>query len=123
MNVSEFIEHHGIKGMKWGVRRSKAQIERAPGSEDHNRKVEIQTKAKTQGRHTLSNREIQDVINRMNLEQQYARMNASRAQKGAKFVSNMLLDIGKTKARKAVADQFDREKGPGNFEPAKWVNG
>lgn len=27
----EFLEHYGVKGMKWGVRRSQAQLDRAAG--------------------------------------------------------------------------------------------
>src|SRR4051812_13831267 len=32
MEVEEFLKHHGIRGMKWGVRRSPAQLGKAASS-------------------------------------------------------------------------------------------
>lgn len=73
--VDDFFAHHGIKGMKWGVRRSDAQISAAPKSEDAARKGELRAKTKTKtGTSALSNREMQEVVTRLNLEQQYSRL-------------------------------------------------
>lgn len=33
-----FLAHYGVKGMKWGVRRSQAQLDRASGSRKESRK-------------------------------------------------------------------------------------
>jgi len=30
-DIDEFLEHYGVKGMRWGVRRSQAELDRAAG--------------------------------------------------------------------------------------------
>ena len=83
--LDDVLAHYGIKGMKWGVRRSEAQLARArgkkeakrkkkegpPPSEDAAKARESQTKAKKEGLATLSNRELQELNKRLNMEQQY----------------------------------------------------
>jgi len=81
----EFIEHFGTKGMRWGVRRSRE--ERAKGSGEKEEKEgkkssssepkKVGAKTNTAGKRAenLSDEELKKVVNRMNLEQQYARLN------------------------------------------------
>lgn len=99
------MEHHGVKGMRWGVRRSDKQLARAAqdrkakkrlaakndvmpkkgpsasndvmpqGSDDYNRALSSKRTARREGTKALSNQELQDLNNRMNLERQYAKMN------------------------------------------------
>jgi len=74
VRVSE-LAHYGVKGMKWGVR--KTDISGAPpkGSEDARAVVKYQKKASKGGTKTLSNKELQEIVQRLNLEQQYSRLN------------------------------------------------
>jgi len=63
--------------MKWGVRRSDAELARASGrvaSDDAKEFDRAQSKIAVGGTRALSNRELQNVINRMNLERQYHTM-------------------------------------------------
>ncbi|MEO5774019.1 MAG: GNAT family N-acetyltransferase [Sphingomicrobium sp.] len=93
---SMILRHHGIKGMKWGVRRTPAQLSRSnPGSEEHQKTVAVRTQAKTQGAHTLTNAQLKTAIERMNLEQQYSRLNVAASPKGKQFVTNFLHNFGK----------------------------
>ncbi len=75
-DADDILEHYGIKGMKWGVRRSDEQLARArgktPRSEDSSKAKESLGKAKTSGAGTLSNRELQELNKRLNLEKNYA---------------------------------------------------
>ena len=71
--MNSFLAHYGIKGMRWGIRRTQAQLH-AGTSEDAIRANEIRAKVQTQGLSSLSNQEMQHLVQRMNLEQQYARV-------------------------------------------------
>lgn len=107
-----YIKHHGILGMKWGVRRTEAQLARARGrkknwSEDARTASEIRKKKVSH----MSNAELKKLNERVRLEQEYSRLNPNTVQKGWKFVvgaaaitgtavglynnSNQLVNIGK----------------------------
>jgi hypothetical protein len=90
-NVDEFLEHFGVKGMHWGVR--KGESSRAPSSEDHTESVGLRKKAKAGGGiHVLSNDELQTVNNRLNLERSYSSLveNKKQSAAGEKFVKSNL---------------------------------
>lgn len=59
IDINEFLEHHGIKGMRWGVRRSKSQLSRAGGGKSVK---------------DMSDDELRAAVNRLNMEQQYTRL-------------------------------------------------
>lgn len=89
------LEHYGIKGMKWGVRKkhdsgsgsSSTPAKPKPTmSADAKHASKIKSKVKTQGRDSLSNDEMQDLVKRMNLEQQYSNLNPSKAKKGMDYL-------------------------------------
>ena len=89
------LEHYGIKGMKWGVRKNRdsgPESSSAPAkpkptmSADAKRVSKIKSKVKTKGRDSLSNDEMQDLVKRMNLEQQYSNLNPSKAKKGMDYL-------------------------------------
>jgi 2'-5' RNA ligase len=102
-----FLQHYGTKGMKWGVRRAERAAERRSAMSDDARTADDAiTKAKTSGVHTTSNRELQNAINRMNLEQQYDRIRPlSRSEKVGRFIAGTLLNIGKNQARQYAQDK------------------
>ncbi len=100
---------YGVKGMRWGVsRRSKSSSTTSspshPPSEDHVKAV----LAKSKPASALSNKELNDLITRMELEQRYVKATStappssppSRQAKAAKFVGDLLLDIGKQEISK-----------------------
>lgn len=99
--AEDYIEHYGIKGMKWGKVRSRAQIDAdsADVVQVKSAKEKIKTNRTT---NVLSNQELQAVVTRMNLEQQYSRLaGPSPAQKqrtdklkkaGISFVANAAIN-------------------------------
>jgi 2'-5' RNA ligase len=99
INVDEFLEHHGVKGMKWGVRRAtSASSSSAPASSDSKLATAAQTKINSGGIHSVSNQELQQVISRMNLERQYSQLQTqhkSELDKGLE-TTKKLLKVGKT---------------------------
>lgn len=92
---AEFLEHFGIKGMRWGVRRETSNGDETPSigshlkfrrkpqtihdsdaSSDFQKAKEAKLKMKEKGASSLSNKEMQDLVNRMNLEKQLSTLTA-----------------------------------------------
>lgn len=97
--LEDILEHYGIRGMKWGVKRTRKQIDSSPDAPEHIHARQLHAKAKTSGTRKLSNRELQDLNTRLNLEQNFANLNSKTQQKttvstGAKWVSKKILKIG-----------------------------
>ena len=106
--LDAFLEHHGIKGQRWGVRR-KNPSGGAPASEDHTRVAGLRTQRKTQGTKTLSNRELQDLITRLNLEQQVKRLDPTPKESVSNFLSGLLRDTGKQQATNFANEQLKKQ--------------
>lgn len=116
------LSHYGIKGMKWGVRRTEAQLARASKkaddrSEDAKQAAEIMAKVGKKGDLSrLSNSEIQALTNRINMEQNYARLAGApqqgRLASGKAFATSLAVSIAKEQitraARGAAADQVNK---------------
>lgn len=86
------LQHYGVKGMKWGVR--KRERPSFPPSDDAVKVNESRNKARVSSTDALSTKELQQLVNRMNLEQQYARLSTPQKSAGSKFVSRMMKDKG-----------------------------
>lgn len=71
LTVDEFLEHYGVKGMRWGVRKRRDEGERAKkfGGKGRRKSGTQESPLKN-----LSDKELREIVNRMNLEQQYARL-------------------------------------------------
>lgn len=91
-DVDEFFAHFGVKGMKWGVRRSRSKSS-GPVSADAARAHALKAQVKTSGTKSLGNEELQHLVTRMNLEQQFGRLtesNPNGVSKGQKFVKGAI---------------------------------
>lgn len=75
----EYLEHFGVKGMKWGQRKSDRSTSTADSSDDAKIAREAAVTAKTKGLSALSNKELQTLVTRMNLEQQYSTLNGNQS--------------------------------------------
>lgn len=118
--TKDILEHYGIKGMRWGVRRTQEQLKnptpvkitskpgmpivtrggkRIPTHDEAKEAAIARQKAKSSGLQALSNKEIQTIVTRMNLEQQYAKLNPTTKSIGRRFVDSALEDAkGATRA-------------------------
>lgn len=103
MGNSSHLEHFGVKGMKWGVRR--AERARMRSSSDATTAAKVNMKAKkAKSTRVLSNKELQAAITRMNLERQYSSLQPpSPGSAAARFVGNILLSVGRQEATKLVS--------------------
>lgn len=74
------VGHSGVKGMRWGVRKG-ASSGTSTSSGSHDPRSEDSAKVKTHletidkhGTKALSNKDLQEVVSRMNLVQQYSNL-------------------------------------------------
>lgn len=103
-DTDNFLAHYGVKGMKWGKRRAERQAEReSTQSKDHKKVSGLKKKRVDE----MSNAELEALNKRMNLEQQYSRLNPKKTSAGSKFAQDIVREIAKeqvkTLAKKGLA--------------------
>ena len=119
--VDDILEHYGVKGMHWGVRRYRSGggslSTTRPPKHDNKFKVgdkrqnhasmdsityrQLHAKAQKHGHHALSNDEIKKLTTRFELEKKYsvvmaeqAKKKLTRRNKASKYVSKLLQTEG-----------------------------
>lgn len=91
-NVEEFLDHHGIKGQRWGVRKPRGD-----------RSAFIKPKTKGPDLSKMSNDDLRAAVNRMQLEKQFKDLSNSKSTSfGKKFASEILKDVGKQHVKTAL---------------------
>jgi len=98
-HTEEFLAHFGVKGMKWGKKKN-------PASTDSARSTDVRAVVKTKGVHTVSNKDLQDAINRMNLEQQFKRLSVNERPAVTRFMASTMLEIGKREVQVAAGKKI-----------------
>lgn len=101
-NEERFLKHYGILGMKWGRRSGgsgKAKY-RTPGSEDHERKIQLKGKRVKD----MSNAELKEFANRLQLEAAYKKSKIKPKSKSRKAVEGIVGQLGKKALKEFVAD-------------------
>lgn len=123
--MNEIICHHGIKGMKWGVRRTPEQLGHAPAKNSSSgggigKTIEKKSPGATMKKSTsMSDEELQRRINRLNMEERYedlvARQKAREASgfksTAKKLLGNAAEDLGRQLLSTAVSKLVDKITG------------
>jgi len=97
MTVGEFLEHHGVKGMRWGVRRSRSRVTKSSSKKSGGRT----TFQKSPSR--LTDAQLNTRIKRMELEKKYKDLNKKDTSEGKKFGADILKSSGKQVATTLIA--------------------
>jgi hypothetical protein len=104
--VDDVLEHYGIKGMKWGIRRKDGP----DGTVSSNPAVETSTPTKgnpggsSKGSskdpvRDLSDQELRDLVNRLQMEKQLKSLMQEDTRKADGFIKGLLKDAGKRQVR------------------------
>lgn len=83
--TSDFLEHYGVLGMRWGVRK-----DRALASSEHKEAQRLKSKPLE----SLTNQELKSLNERMNLEANYKRLNPSTIKRGKAIVLGIIGGLG-----------------------------
>jgi hypothetical protein len=99
--LDPILSHHGVKGMKWGVRRSRRQLAKAAQSRTGKSVKD------------LSDEELRTVVNRMQMEQQYSRLTGGGSRRGvvaigAAFAGSVLANVARTQLTNAANAQVSK---------------
>ena len=118
--IDDILSHHGVKGMRWGVRRKatvgpqevivsdkrkKIKTKGGAGHPAHEEAVRARTSAqiaRKSGVKALSNQELEAYNRRLNLEQNTKRLMYEDSSAPKKFVLTLLRQTGKQQANEAA---------------------
>jgi len=95
MSEIDELAHVGVPGMRWGVRKARSSSSDGEGSHKKSESdvSEDYQQAHTNRRkpvHALSNKELQHLTKRMELEKKYRDLNPTDIQRGQKFVKGVI---------------------------------
>lgn len=89
MDVDDILEHHGIKGQRWGVIH-KPNSRTGRVSSDFKTASDLRKKKLPH----LTNKQLKVANERANLEQNFRRLNPSKLERGQKIAKSILVSAG-----------------------------
>ena len=120
----EELMHYGVKGMKWGVRRSQRQLDRAAGRKPsksttkrvnkisqklEKKKAALEKKERkknpTKG---MSDTELRETLNRMQMERQYTQLTKTEKSNGRKAAETIFVATATTSAASLVKSGYKK---------------
>jgi len=100
--IDNILEHHGVKGMKWGVRKDRP----GSGHPTHPDAAAAKTshqKARRSGVSALSNEELKSLNKRLGLEAEFKRLNTKPKSDAQKLIEEELKRLGRQHLPKLAA--------------------
>lgn len=90
------LYHHGVKGMKWGVRRTPAQLGHKTNKNMRgwSKDAKAAERIKQKNIHQMTNKEIQQLNKRMELEKNYRNLNPNKVKKGLRYTAAVTGGMG-----------------------------
>lgn len=104
--MAEEIWHRGVKGMKWGVHHTPEQLGQSPRSkqtetDDSHEDYKKAHDSKSVKR--MSDAELRSRLNRLNMEQQYSKLNPTRVARGRQILNTSIKVAGTVAAVSSTA--------------------
>lgn len=120
------LSHHGIKGMKWGVRRSEAELAKARGETPKTtsktkkaggifqkkakpKKPAASAKPKAKNISEMSDEELRSMVNRLQLEKQYRDLSPKQVSKGKAFYDKYVAPALADTVRNVAKDYLNKQ--------------
>lgn len=116
----DFIEHFGVRGMRWGVRRSRGGVEKGKsesgkkGDSDGPKKVVGKTKTEGKTASGMSDAQLKKVNARLQMEKQYkdlTRQPPSKKAAATKFFADIALNVARTQITAVANDMASQQVG------------
>lgn len=102
MIIDEFLEHHGVKGMRWGVRRRRDSSGRVSGPSNPQAK-------------DLSDEDLKKAVSRMQMERQYNQLIGNKksgghkaVKAGAAFVAGIGMNIARQQIQNTATKKVEQ---------------
>jgi len=117
--MDNYLQHYGVLGMRWGVRRTPAQLGRSSNGSTKQKRFSIGLKKSVPKQDTqsikpkqktikdLTDDELRQKINRLRMEQEYRNLSPAQISTGKKVVDRILKNVV-TPAAEDVAKQLTK---------------
>jgi hypothetical protein len=132
VSFENFMEHVGIKGMRWGVRRSRSAKYAEKAAARSSRKKENQSrKEQAKNRKLLMEQDLDKYVARLEKEKKLKNLVAEEVTPGKSFAKAILSDVGKRSistvgtglaiysVRAALTGKFDIKEAAQYMKPKK----
>lgn len=94
-----YLAHHGVLGQRWGVKRSQSTSS-VPKKKQSKAAIKQEQKESVKA---MSDAELRQRLNRIQMEKQYAQLNRRDVSAGQKFISDVFMNAAKQTATNYVS--------------------
>lgn len=116
MSDENILKHHGILGMRWGIRKPKSTIGKSYNKKNNNYKNKPYSKSKNnnyknkpykkRNNKRLTDKDLERIVNRLSLEKKYKELSRPNIEYGKRLaldiVSKSVKDIGSKQLTKYI---------------------
>lgn len=106
---TDILEHFGVKGMKWGVRRRSGGLGSSTSDDAAKAAASKALVTKKGGTKALSNDDLRKLNERMRLEQDFSKLSTKDRARANGFIKSLLVNEGKHQVTKMTRQLTDAQ--------------